>query len=151
MFSSVCGAKKSATSPLEAFLLFSDDEMLEMIVAETNRYADQKIRSQSWKPRSRVNSWVPLDKNEIYVYLGLIKLMGIVQKPSIKAYFSKNPILDTPIFSQTMLQNRFKLVSKFMHFVDNTTQNTFSGPKITYIINFNPFTSSHRTSQQTKV
>jgi hypothetical protein len=35
MFSSVCGAKKSATSPLEALLLFFEDEMLEMIVAET--------------------------------------------------------------------------------------------------------------------
>jgi hypothetical protein len=57
-FSSVCGAKKSATSPLQAFLLFFDDEMSEMIVAETNRYADQKIRSQPWKPHSHVNSWV---------------------------------------------------------------------------------------------
>jgi hypothetical protein len=84
-FSSVCGAKKSATSPLEVFLLFFDDEMLEMIVAETNRYADQKIRSQSWKPRSRVNSWMPVDNNEIYVYLDLIMLMGTVQKPSTKA------------------------------------------------------------------
>jgi hypothetical protein len=129
MFSSVCGAKKSATSSSEAFLLFFDDEMLEMIVAETNRYADQKIRSQSWKPCSRVNSWVPVDKNEIYVYLGLIMLMGIVQKPSIKACFSKNPILDTPVFSQTMSQDCFELVSKFMHFVDSTTQNTFFGPK----------------------
>jgi hypothetical protein len=72
---------------------------------------------------------VPVDKNEIYVYLGLIMLIGIVQKPSIKAYFSKNPILDTPIFSQTMSQDRFELASKFMHFVDNTTQYTFSGPK----------------------
>jgi hypothetical protein len=34
-FFSVCGPKKSATSPLEAFLLFFDDEMLEMIVVET--------------------------------------------------------------------------------------------------------------------
>jgi hypothetical protein len=68
-FSSVCGAKKSATSSLEAFLLFFDDEMLEMIVAETSRYADQKIRSQPWKPHSHVNSWVPVDKKEIYVYL----------------------------------------------------------------------------------
>jgi hypothetical protein len=42
-FSSACGAKKSATSPLEAFLLFFYDEMLEMIIAETNRYAGRKI------------------------------------------------------------------------------------------------------------
>jgi hypothetical protein len=77
-FSSVCGAKKSATSPLEAFLLFFDDEM---IVAETNRYTDQKIRSQPWKPHSHVNSWVPVDKNEIYVYLDLIMLMEIVHNP----------------------------------------------------------------------
>jgi hypothetical protein len=56
-------------------------------------------------------------------------LIGIDQKPSIKAYFSNNPILDTPIFSQTMSQDRFELVSKFTHFVENTTQNTLSGPK----------------------
>jgi hypothetical protein len=72
---------------------------------------------------------VPVDKNEIYVYFGLIMLMGIAQKPSIKAYFSKNPIPDTPIFSQTMSQDCFELVSKFIHFVANTTQNTFPGPK----------------------
>jgi hypothetical protein len=96
---------------------------------------------------------MPVDKNEIYVYLGLIMLMRIVQKPSIKAHFSKNPIPDTPIFSQTMSQDRFKLVSKFMHFVDNTTQNTFYGPKKLFKIHsitdylHNKFQSVHIATQ----
>jgi hypothetical protein len=152
-FSSVCGPKKSAASPSEAFLLFIDDQILEMTVAETDRYANQKILLQSWKPCSHVNSWMPVDKNEIYVYLGLIMLMRIVQKPSIKAHFSKYPILDTPIFSQTMSQDHFQLVSKFTHFVDNTTQNTFSGPKKLFKIHsitdylHNKFQSLHIPTQ----
>lgn len=66
-FSGVYGPKRSATSPLESFLLFFDSDILELIVSETNRYAEQKIQGQNWKPRSRVNSWIPVDKEEIYV------------------------------------------------------------------------------------
>jgi hypothetical protein len=59
----------------------------------------------------------------------MIMLMGIIQKPTLKSYFSKNPILDTPIFGRTMTQGKFKSITKFFHFVDNATQDSYSGRK----------------------
>jgi hypothetical protein len=55
--------------------------------------------------------------------------MGTIQKPTLKSCFSKNPILDTPIFGRTMTQDRFELITKFFHFVDSATQDSYSGPK----------------------
>jgi hypothetical protein len=100
-----------------------------MIVEETNNYADQKIQSTMWKPRSRVKSWTPVNNDEIYVCLGIIMLMGIIQKPTLKSSFSKNPILETPIFGRTMTQDRFELITEFFHFVYNATQDSYTGPK----------------------
>jgi hypothetical protein len=55
-----------------------------MIVEETNKYADQKIQSTTWKPQSHVKKWTPVDNDEIYVYLRMIMLMGIIQKPTLE-------------------------------------------------------------------
>jgi hypothetical protein len=82
-----------------------------------------------WKPRSCIKSWTPVDNNEIYVNVGMIMLMDIIKKPTLKSFFSKNPILDIPIFGRTMTQDRFELITKFFHFVDDATQDSYSGPK----------------------
>jgi hypothetical protein len=72
-----------------------------MIVEETNKYADKKIQSTTWKPRSREKS-TPVDNKEFY-FLGMIMLIGTIQKPTLKSDFSKNSILDTPIFGRQLL------------------------------------------------
>ena len=66
---------------------------------------------------------------EIYVFMGLLMLMGIVQKPTLKSYFSKDGFLETPIFFQVMSRDRFELIMGFLHFVDNTTKDRYTGPK----------------------
>lgn len=55
--------------------------------------------------------------------------MGIIQKPSIKSYFSKNPLLDTPIFYRSMSQDRFELLNRFIHFIDKNKLLNFDGNK----------------------
>jgi hypothetical protein len=82
-----------------------------------------------WKPQSHVKSWTPIDNDEIYENLGMIMLMGIIKKRTLKSYFSKKPVLDIPIFGQTMTQDRFELITKFFHFVDNAAQYSYSDPK----------------------
>jgi hypothetical protein len=83
------GSKKSTSTQIDSFLLFSDTELVDMIAEETNKYADQKIQSATWKPQSRVKSWTPVNSDEIYVYLGMIMLMGIIQKPTLKKLFQQ--------------------------------------------------------------
>jgi hypothetical protein len=88
----------------QAFKLFFDHDLLNKIADETNRYANDFINSKQdgLTPRSRVHDWKNVDTDELYTYFALQILMGIIQKPTIKSYFSKNPILDTPIFYKTM-------------------------------------------------
>ena len=73
---------------------FFDDKLVELIVRETNTYAAQKIQARSFIPlRSRMQIWKPVNKDEMYVVLALFMLMGIIQKPTLCSYFSKNYIL----------------------------------------------------------
>ena len=63
---------------------------MELIVRETNTYAAQKIQARSFTPlRSRMRDWKPVTKDEMYVVLALFMLMGIIQKPTLRSYFSK--------------------------------------------------------------
>jgi hypothetical protein len=64
-------------------------------------------------------------REEIYLVLELIMLMRITQKPTIKIYFTGNPFLDTSIFSETISQDRYEFIVKFMHFMNNIVQNHY--------------------------
>ena len=112
--------------PLAYFELFFDDEIISIIVTETNRYAAQFLAREKEKitqqKKSRFQKWVPTTLGEIRVYLGLLMLMGIIQKPSLRMYFCRKHLLETPFFPNVMSEQRFSLLSKFLHFVDNTDE-----------------------------
>jgi len=76
---------------VECYKLFFDKELIQQIVTETNRYAEQYKNAQgNYFPfRSFVKSWKPVTENEIYTVLGLFLLIGIVQKPTARSYFFK--------------------------------------------------------------
>jgi uncharacterized membrane protein len=46
--------------------------------------------------------WQTVTADEIYRTLAIIMLMGVVQKPTMKNYFSRDPVIETPVFSQAM-------------------------------------------------
>ena len=54
-----------------------------------------------------MSSWQPVTGDEMYVTVGLIVPMGILQKPTLKSYFSRDVFVETPIFPQTMTHDRF--------------------------------------------
>jgi hypothetical protein len=76
-----------------------------------------------------MRTWQPVTSDELYVVLHLIMLMGIMQKPILKSYFSRDPFVETPVFPHTMTRNTFKLITKFLHFVDNNILDTYTGTK----------------------
>ena len=57
-------------------------------------------------------------------FLGLLMLMGIVYKPRLTMYWSRDNIMATPIFNQVMRRDRFLLLLRFLHFADNSQYNT---------------------------
>jgi len=81
---------QNETHCAKVFKMFFDDELVELIVRETNTYAAQKIQARSSIPlRSRMRDWKPVTKDKVYGVLALFMLMAIIQKPTLHSYFSK--------------------------------------------------------------
>lgn len=104
------------TSPIDFYLLFFDDEILTLIVNQTNQYANQVMeKNQS----ERLNKWVPTNPQEIKQFFGLIMWMGLVKLPSIQMYWTTDPFFVQSFPRTVMSRNRFEILLRMLHFVDN--------------------------------
>jgi hypothetical protein len=108
--------------------MFFDQIIIDYIVAETNRYADCCIENSLLKCRSRMKNWQPVTSYEIYVVLGLIMVMGVEERPTLKPYFSRDAFIETDI-STDYDTDRYELIMKFLHFVGNSTVDMYTGGK----------------------
>ena len=106
-------------TPLDFFKLYFTDAVVNLLVDETNRFAQQYIAANVIPPHSAVNDWQPTDQNEMFSFLGLCVLMGIVYKPRLNMYWSSDLIYKTNIFGETMARDRFLLILRFLHFANN--------------------------------
>ena len=61
---------------LDHLLLFFTEEMFDLTVAETNRYAEQYLANTELTPGQRANKWRPVTKEEMKVFFGLHMLSG---------------------------------------------------------------------------
>ena len=95
--------------------------MVTLMVVETNRYAQQYIAANvnNLKPYSQVRNWKDTDINEMYTFLGIVFLMGIVHKPRMSMYWSSDDVYSTPIFAQLISRDRFLLILRFFHLCNN--------------------------------
>jgi len=102
------------------FNLFCSDDIIELIVIETNRNAEQFLSKIRLSKASRFSKWVPTNYNEIKKFIGLLLWMGLVQMPSIESYWSTKSRYLNSIAGKTMPRNRFELILRFWHFSDNS-------------------------------
>lgn len=99
--------------PGNLFRLFLTDDLIEHTVFQTNLYAEQ-THLQSGK------QYLPYNKSEIELFLGLNLIMGIKRLPSYRDYWSSALDLHDPYVSFKMTVNRFGwLLSNFhlIHFM----------------------------------
>ena len=87
-------------SPVDVFLLLIDDKVIDHIVCETNKYADQEIAKITSKPHSRLKKWSSTNSEEIKQFLGMILWMGLVRLGSLENYWSKKRIYQQAILLQ---------------------------------------------------
>ncbi|XP_050063343.1 piggyBac transposable element-derived protein 4-like [Aphis gossypii] len=104
---------------LQYFKLFITDEIIDLIVLETNRNADQVLSKFRLTKSSRFLKWTPTDATEIQQFLGLLMWMGLVQMPSLKDYWSLKIMYKNSVAKNIMSRNRFELILRFWHFSDN--------------------------------
>ncbi|CAH1986905.1 unnamed protein product [Acanthoscelides obtectus] len=106
--------------PVDIFLSFINNEVLELMVQETNRYAQQFLNNRQLRRSSRLRRWKNTDTSEMKRFLGLIMLTGIINFPRIEYYWKKSQVYFHPLLHKiNMSYNRFALLLKCWHFVDN--------------------------------
>jgi hypothetical protein len=106
---------------LDIFQLYMTDDIFTMIVQETNRYAEQYLAANNadLKPFSLARKWTPTTLDEVKCFVAMLVLMGIVYKPRISMYWSRDALFATPLFGHVMSRDRFLLLLKFLHFCNN--------------------------------
>lgn len=95
------------------FIPFFDDYICNILVTETNRYAEQTAET------SNTNTWEPVSKEEILYFLAVVMLQGIVKKPSEEMYWSKREIINTPFFAKIFNYKSYKEIKKNFHINNN--------------------------------
>ncbi|XP_065642334.1 piggyBac transposable element-derived protein 2-like [Hydra vulgaris] len=96
------------SSPFQYFKYFFTDELLQLIVENTNLYSTQKS-----------GKCINTALDEISMLIGMQMLMGLVKLPAYSSFWSTS--LRYPLIADNMPRNRYKLLRQNLHFVDNTT------------------------------
>ena len=101
---------------MEIFEHFFPPKLIRHISDETNRYAAANPKDQT---PSHMKEWFNTTQEEMSVFMAMIILMGIMPKPNIKLYWTRDSVLETPFFPNTMPRDRFMALLAYLHFADN--------------------------------
>jgi hypothetical protein len=119
--------EKFETEPPSELTIFLEymQPLFPTITKETNDYVTRQLNNENRKKCKDDENWVDVTVDEIKTYIAVVILMSQVRKSGIRLYWSKNRCLETPIFRETMGRERFKLISRFLHFCndENSDQN----------------------------
>ena len=100
--------------PIKVFDWFFTDTLKIHIVNQTNLYALQYMGQEKY------DQWEPITVTELSAYLGFSILMGVVDLPAIDDYWKKDEIFHYSPVASRISRNRFRDISRYLHFADNT-------------------------------
>ena len=122
-------------NPVEFFEKYFYDEVIDFLVTETNRFANDFIDNyiETLPPHSRVHKWYDTCASEMRVFIGLLMLQAIDSKVDTSMYFSTRESVCSPFFRKIMSGRRFDLLQRFLHLVDNDTVTDGPGRKLAKI------------------
>ena len=103
------------SNPLKMFLLFFTEELIRMIVDQSNLFASLSMSEEQY------SKWNKISSEELQAYLGFIIIMGLVPLPSIYDYWSTNKVFHYSPIAEKISRDRFLAIHKYLHFVDNST------------------------------
>ncbi|KAJ8304087.1 hypothetical protein KUTeg_017670 [Tegillarca granosa] len=112
--------------PVAYFYLFFTLNLMKQFVKETNRCHELIIHMcmiaktfiATIGANSRVHIWLKhgqLNIKEFKEFIAVILNMGLIRKPTLEQYWK------TPWFREMFSRNRFQLILKFLHVVNNKT------------------------------
>ena len=95
------------------FSHFVDDEVLGLLVRETNRFAEQSLAAAN-----TTTTWETTIE-EMKAYLGFSIVMGINRLPEIRDYWANDSKLHNSFIASRITRRRFEEISRYLHFVNN--------------------------------
>ncbi|XP_031338615.1 piggyBac transposable element-derived protein 4-like [Photinus pyralis] len=98
-----------ASKEIDYFFNLITEDVTDLIITETNRYARQQDEKK----------WKDIDLPELSIFLALTMLMSRNKKLDMKEYWSKDPLLNSPIFGKQMPRDRYLQIKRCLHFADN--------------------------------
>lgn len=100
-----CSPLLSGDHPVDYFGAMIDDGMLQHVVDETNRSADQYLASHDLAPYSRISRWKKSSHNltELKRFLALVLIMGLVRLPQIEHHWCVSWPYCSPAFSSVSI------------------------------------------------
>lgn len=114
------------------FLKIFDENLLSLIVEQTNLYAQQKP----------IKNWTPLSIPELKAYIGCLILMGIHQVPRLENYWSSDPLLGYKGVAEVFSSKRFKKITEALHCNDNNQCPTKDSPDYDKLYKLRPLIDS---------
>ena len=105
-------------TPVAYFDLVFTPEIMQLIVEETNRYAEQRLQHPFTAPSSQ-SRWEPVTIEEMRAFFGCMIYMGLCSLAELKDYWSKE--LGQERISSVFSYHRFRDIFRFLHCNDNST------------------------------
>jgi hypothetical protein len=112
------------STPYDIFSKFFDNEVLVLLVEQTNLYYEQYLQSkgglENLPPYARARSWKPVTVLEMKVFFAIILFQGMVRMPNYDMYWSTNKLIMNKSVSSYMTRDRFLNILSFLHAADNS-------------------------------
>lgn len=109
--------KMRDSAPLDFFNLFFDQNLMRMIVEQTNLYHDQTQGTVS-KP-SKQHPWLDVTIDEMYIFLAATMLISSTEKDKLVQYLSSGGLMKTAIFNESFSHHRYFAILRNLHFNHN--------------------------------
>ena len=115
-------------TPIAIFSEFFSDEVIDGMVIETNRYAQQldaERRNYPVRRDVRIYRWNDTNAEEIRAFIALRISMGLSPKNQVKDYFTSISsfwLTVTPNYRRVMSLFRYEQLASYLHFANNVNQ-----------------------------
>ena len=95
-------------TPYELFRFYYDDDIRDLIVTESNRYASQKNKMT-----------FNLLPSEMDIFIGTLLLSRYHSLPRERMYWCRDDDIAIPFINSRMSRNRFTEIKRYLHLADN--------------------------------
>ena len=104
------------------FELFYTPELLQEIVKQTNKYAEEVMDDVKYAKYKQISV------ADLKAFLGFILLMGLNSFPSVEDYWRKSEVYHYSPIAGRISRDRFREINRYLHFADNSTLSAPGSP-----------------------